>query len=520
MDNSTTKKKLDANDLHQKHGLDYLKDQVKEVRLGVDKKGSELDAVLSDSSTEMPSEKTAMLPSATSKKNESTLKDAFPWDLDNPCAEFSLTNKGFPSLLENHANEIFKITSNHEILAFNSMLSAIAAVINVGMYHQFLTKHRIYPNFWMLHLGPSGSRKSTAMENGWNIAMRGEIEAVKRCKEIPGADIDSESERKKILAMSNVLPSDGSFAGLEERLALGQRGVKYIDEFSQYYSYLTSRTNIGAIPKMASYYAVPEYKVGATKTSGTLIIERSFITLCAISTIEWLENSVSQQDVLGGFWPRFLLYMLDHTEKELPLFEVDNIEFNTIYEEQIINKLRLFTENRDLSTEYMLTPGAKALCKEIFAINRERFAKEPCHHLLDKFRERIIANVIRIALPIEFVASHNKPFITEDSIWAAYSVVHPALCSTAKVFNEVFLRSNARKRIDKLKEYIITTVAKKKITAPHGDMRINYRNITQTHIYDRSIDYGQALELLEDEGVIEIEGKESKFKKDKFVRLL
>lgn len=140
---------------------------------------------------------------------------------------------------------------------------------------------RIYPNFWMLIIAPSSSyRKSTAL----NISRR----------------LLSEHNNKLIY------PSEFSHEKILEVISDNPSGAFYFSEFMSLMGLLSRDYMAGTKALLTDLYDCPSRYSRSTKGQD-LVIEKPVISMITCSTVDWLLNKTKEEDIQGGFIPRFLI---------------------------------------------------------------------------------------------------------------------------------------------------------------------------------------------------------------------
>lgn len=139
--------------------------------------------------------------------------------------------------------------------------------------------HFIYPNMWVLLVGASGVRKTSAMNiaNGLLSEVRG----------------------------ATVFPSEFSREALMDILKANGSGSFMLSEFSQFMGMMRANYNDGVLGLLTEIFDVPENYKRVTRGGGSMALHRPCVNILACSTPEFM--SANEAEWMSGFGPRFLL---------------------------------------------------------------------------------------------------------------------------------------------------------------------------------------------------------------------
>lgn len=175
----------------------------------------------------------------------------------------------------------------------------LSTIINNKIYVKCGYKD-LYPNLWMIVIAPSGFyRKSYSLGIAQNL-----INAI-------NADL--------------ICPDEYSHEGLVEKFTQFPVGTMFLYEFSRFMKMLEKNYLLSTQGLLTELFDNPaEYrrrlkkKINKTMSKddrkisedeSIQIISKPFINILGASTIEWLNNSVKDSDIMGGFLARFLFVM-------------------------------------------------------------------------------------------------------------------------------------------------------------------------------------------------------------------
>ena len=105
-----------------------------------------------------------------------------------------------------------------------------------------------------------------------------------------------------------VLPVSFSREQLEDTLARQPCGVLAFSEFAEFLQKGRRRDYMaGTKELLTDLFDSPQKRPTSYKGSGNKVIERAAPTILAATTMQWLEQSIEEADIQGGFLARFLL---------------------------------------------------------------------------------------------------------------------------------------------------------------------------------------------------------------------
>jgi hypothetical protein len=173
---------------------------------------------------------------------------------------------------------------------------------------------RVYPNFYLLLLGPSGCGKSYALKIAADFTDR----LVK-----PGGEVDDETG--KPLPLSPRYPNMSSPESMVDTLDENPSGVFIISELSAFMRQFGKSYMAGAQAMITDIYDGAGTLIVRTKRGGVRQIEGFNLapSLWAASTLEWFQQNLTVEDLMGGWWNRFLL-VRGAPEKFFPVQPIGN----------------------------------------------------------------------------------------------------------------------------------------------------------------------------------------------------
>lgn len=171
-------------------------------------------------------------------------------------------------------------------------LSMLSAALGKKVYlRQGITN--IYPNLWMVIIAPSSLyHKSTCLSIGHGVLDEA----------FPGSVYPTEFSHEKILEVIAEKPS----------------GIFIFYEFITFMKMLTRDYMSGAKSMLTELYDCPANYTRATLAKA-YTIKRPVISILGATTIQWFIGQIKEQDIEGGFLPRFIFYPSSDKLRTVPL---------------------------------------------------------------------------------------------------------------------------------------------------------------------------------------------------------
>lgn len=151
----------------------------------------------------------------------------------------------------------------------------------------------IYPNFWLLLLAPSSSfRKSTALNISKRILYQ----------------LDS----------GRIYPSEFSHEKIIDTISKQPAGSFYFSEFLSLMGLLSRDYMAGSKALLTDLYD-SGYSYRRETLKGQIEIKKPAISIMSASTMDWFLQKTKEDDLRGGFIPRFLIVTAGTKTKDMPL---------------------------------------------------------------------------------------------------------------------------------------------------------------------------------------------------------
>jgi hypothetical protein len=188
-----------------------------------------------------------------------------------------IPDRGFIGRYVAYAKEL---TDAPLVFHYFTALSILGAAVNRATCIPW-GQNNIYPNLWVILLAASTNyRKTTSLRIG---------EEILRAHDKP-----------------LVFPNEFTPESLLRQLSRTPCGLLSLDEFGLFLTSTKKEYMRGIAEILTTLYdCPPEYNKEIM--SGSVSIERPFISILATSTIDWLTANVNEKDIRGGFLGRFML---------------------------------------------------------------------------------------------------------------------------------------------------------------------------------------------------------------------
>ncbi len=397
----------------------------------------------------------------------------------------SFSVEHLPLAFRELSKEASKFSDADPIIAMVTLIVAVSGFFKTshylphGEYFQDL-----YPNIWALQILESGGFKSTGQNLGNSIARdkHGLIMEEIANEERRLTEDNKISDGKKrdemfqdIQKKDVILPSLSTPQGLLEDLARGLGGSIFHHEFSVWLSNMEKQYNEGLKSLFTTLYDVPDIFDTKTKGGGTLRIRSPFISICGISTVDWVKKQIKPSDVESGFFARFLLFC-PVTNEKTPDALPKSTDTSSLLEKEM-NIKNILNEMSFQKRRYKLSKDAKNMFHELHdgLYDQNKSLDERARSIIGPYLKRWSPYLLKIAMIFQPFFEKEKGhlrtsdhIIEPNALEAASSIVGHAIKSTVYLFDHKLGASPHQDKCRILLEYIAKRdgkVLRKKITA-------------------------------------------------------
>ncbi len=360
-----------------------------------------------------------------------------------PCSSFDTSL--LPSVLKDYVDSIASVTAAHPIMIVATVLADISAFMQRARYIPPFDPHTgqgdyfstLYPNLWVLMISPSGLFKTTALNRGNVLSHEREAEI---------------QEEKREDTQSVILPHRVTAEALLEHLSRGYGGAIYCSEFAAWLKGLERTYNQDLKALLTELYDVPQVYRYKTKTQGNHSIARPFISICGVSTLEWVQENIRLEDVASGFFARFLLFYPPHEPFVPPALP----EFRGYVDPDSKRRVKEVLENLPPDRAYRLGEDSKEYFRGLHGSLYSRLGKcsDSTQRILQPYLKRWSPYLLKLAMLLQpFVDAETDEIGTEALDGAAF-LVDDAMDSTIWLFENELGESAHQRKCRKVYEYI------------------------------------------------------------------
>lgn len=246
------------------------------------------------------------------------------------------------SFLQNYLN----FTSGSEVpenYHFWSGVYALSAIVNRQVWLP-MGQYTLYPNLYVVLLGPPGNGKSLAMDTAQTLV-----------EDVGGINFSGDAQTKESLVRylrdncKKVLDVSGSLIEITP-----------IAMFATELSHLLGPNSGHMIDFLTTIYTKDRRYVTRTKNKGDDVIERPFVGLIACTTQDWITTYL-KSDIIGGGFTRRVIFVNEPVGASVEDKSLRR-PFLTVRPEQAVarDNVLAYAENlKSVKGEFTWDPGAK-----------------------------------------------------------------------------------------------------------------------------------------------------------------
>lgn len=416
-----------------------------------------------------------------------------------------------PPALKEYMQAMTKTTDADSIMLLSSTLSMLSGYLGNKVYiPKGVFFQDLYPNLWVLCISESGAFKTTALNAGSHIARKNQIAvktdmrlAIASARQRKVSDQEIKDIEADYLRHDILLPNRITMEGLLDHLDMSSSGVMYLSEFGAFLKNLSKNYNSDTMGTLTDLYDVPMAHAIRTVSKGERLIRKPAISICGVSTMDWLNESFKDSDVTGGFLMRFLLFTIPKATKLPPALPLpESMEFQKAEDnfENYVKKIMTILTHRG-ETRMNLAPDARKMYIQCYeSINKK--SSSLGLSLFESFARRWSPTVLKIATIMQLLLDPESTVISQTAIASAYLIVEKAMASTQDMLLGDLLASKSQQDATKLFNYILKKM--KETGSP-----VKKRTILQSRClkspdnYAKEVEYyDEILELLSQQGKI------------------
>jgi hypothetical protein len=288
-----------------------------------------------------------------------------------------------------------KFTDSPKVWHYRIAICILSTILNRKVYLK--QGHRkVYPNIWMLIIAKSGwFRKSTAISIGEDVLRH----------------VDEDL----------ILPKEFSKEKLVEVMAEKPHGIFMAYEFATFMGAISRDYNLGTQSFLTEMFDCPE-KYDRKLKERSYVIQEPFINLLGASTTDWLISSIKNQDVMGGFLPRFIISSFSEKDKILARQPIADFAVRD-------NLVRNLRQMALVCGQFTFSDDAESYYKKWF-LQYVSYSERQAP-ILQPFHVRLAAYAEKIAL-IYAVDEGGTSLITLENVKDACAFIEGITFETAK----------------------------------------------------------------------------------------
>jgi len=266
-----------------------------------------------------------------------------------------------------------------------------------------------------------------------------------------------ENKINRLWKLNPILPVKSTAEGLltiigddEETGTEHNGGMVVCSEFGEWAQNLERSYNLGYKAMLTNLFDVPNLYDYKTKTAGTFLLRRPFITINAVSTLTWVQGNIQAADVSSGFFPRFLLFYPPQKNEVPPALPGPSPT------QKVSIDLKSIIDSLQKPRVFELSPQGKEVFKAIHGKLYEKLfgLPEKSQEIIGPFVKRWSPYILKIGMLIELIDDPNSYQVKARSLLAATAIVEYAIKSTIFLFKNDLGESEQQRKMRIVLEYI------------------------------------------------------------------
>ena len=310
---------------------------------------------------------------------------------------------------EGFIKDYIEYTSEHEAPTLFHLwvcVSFLGALLKRHIYYDNLY-YKIFPNFFIILVAPSGiCKKTTAINIGINLLRETHINCHILSEKITPEALFA-SMKPKLLYMDDV-------EGRPVKIEGGSIAYVVAPELSVFLG--RQIYNEGMIAMLTSLMDCLDESSYITRGKGKMILRDIFFSLIGASTPDWLANNIPSSAFEGGFVSRGIYIYQDYRERIIPHFA--QVSSHPLHKQMLKNTMQI-----NLSKGVFRMNDASHKWWEEWYF--EHVTKMPTEVFISKWRERKPDHIIKLAMVMSIAKNYGETdyILHEDDLQSAFSLL-------------------------------------------------------------------------------------------------
>jgi len=429
-----------------------------------------------------------------------------------------------PEELRLYLESLIEATDAHPMMLLSSVMTMISGYIGSKAYlPKGVFFQDLYTNLWIVCISESGSFKTTALNMGSAIARRDSYEIKKDTIATLGSmrsrGASEDDIKKKMIELKRediLLPNRTTMEALFEHLEENPSGVMYFSEFGAFLKTMSKNYNSDTMGTLTDLYDVPNSYTIRTISKKERTIFSPTISICGVSTMEWLKESFKDSDLDGGFLIRFLFFMIPPSTKLPPaLPTAKSLDFDKA-QDRFDNHIKRILLSINNGIALNLTQDARKLyCKYYESISKE--SSKLGSPLFESFARRWSPEILKLAIIMQLIENPESKEIEAGAILSGYTIVREAMKSTEILVNKELLSSKYEQDASKLLKWITMRTKERKQPVKRKDIHQSRKFKIPDNYKSPGEYYRLILETLVEEGRLECKQNKTRNEDDFFL---
>jgi len=254
----------------------------------------------------------------------------------------------------------------------------------------------IFPNFYLIFVGPPASKKSTSIKYGAEL-----LKEVTTIKFAPEAITRQQFFEELEAGSKTIQFSDGSILGYSSILVVAPELSVFMGD----------KKDLQRIADLCDMYDGRDQFIYKTKHSGCNFIANPSVWLWGATTPAWIEDSMPYLAVGGGLASRVVFVYAPGKAKAISLTDLE--PFEPKLESQLIHDLTLIQE---MKGSFQITPKGRETFKKWYIEVHPKIM--PTDRRLLYFAERMPVMAIKLSMVISASQRDDMVITDQDILWS------------------------------------------------------------------------------------------------------